>query len=66
MLYIESGEDLPITANSIAKEIAKDPIPLKVAFWTLRGWPTFNTILISPQLHHIKILFHFISSPLGN
>lgn len=43
VLYIESSEDLPITADVIAKATMKDPILSKIVTWTLRGWPLQNS-----------------------
>ncbi|XP_054260456.1 uncharacterized protein K02A2.6-like [Macrosteles quadrilineatus] len=45
VLYIESDEVKPITANIIAKETEKDPLLSKVLLWTQRGWPTHNSDL---------------------
>ncbi|XP_054272675.1 uncharacterized protein K02A2.6-like [Macrosteles quadrilineatus] len=45
VLYIESDEVKPITANIIAKETEKDPLLSKVILWTQRGWPTNNSDL---------------------
>ncbi|XP_054288291.1 uncharacterized protein K02A2.6-like [Macrosteles quadrilineatus] len=49
VLYIESDEVKPITANIIAKETEKDPLLSKVLLWTQRGCLLWGTRVIIPS-----------------